>query len=287
MGAAGPVLIVRKATNFERYGELAGCDREALQQFHNQHHQTLVKLRSELASQGLPVVEIGRAEDLPAGEFRACISFGGDGTLLAASHKLPAHIPLIGFRSSEESVGYLCSAHPGQEAQLVAALKNDAVATIKVARLQAYVTYQDGREPLLTTPVLNDILYANESPAETTRYTLQFGDRREVHRSSGIWIATAIGSSAAIRAAGGVDLPVTDGQAQFRVRELYREPGSRHELEGACFFPGQDELLIESACRAAILALDGQHGQISLAYGDRVQFRAGPPLILAEPKQAR
>ena len=63
------------------------------------------------------------------------------------------------------------------------------------------------------------------SPAETTRYELQFNKKVEEHKSSGLWLSTAIGSTAAISAAGGQELAFDSQLSQYIVRELYKPKG--------------------------------------------------------------
>ena len=103
-----------------------------------------------------------------------------------------------------------------------------------LARLEVVI---DGR--VWQSRVLNDVLVCHESPAATTRYEITTDAGREVHRSSGIWIATPAGSTAAIRSAGGRALPAGSRRLQYRVRELYREPGRSYRLTGAVLAEGQ------------------------------------------------
>ena len=70
-------------------------------------------------------------------------------------------------------------------------------------RLSARVVRLDIDEVVETAPILNDILFANLYPAAVTRYKIKYNGRQEVHKSSGVWISTATGSTAAISAAGG------------------------------------------------------------------------------------
>ena len=65
------------------------------------------------------------------------------------------------------------------------------------------------------------------TPAAMTSYTLDIGSVSEPQRSSGLWIATAAGSTAAIRAAGGCILPLRSRKLQYLVRgAVQRRPVS-------------------------------------------------------------
>lgn len=283
------VLIVTKTTNYELHGpsieaKLArgGVPSDAVERLkvaHKEHHETVTALRDALRRSGTPFVEVGR--DQPrAMEHDIVVTVGGDGTLLAASHQMTHGGRIFGLRSSYSSVGYLCCAGPKDVERLVHGIQHGTSKAVKVPRLLAEIFRIETGETIQSVPILNDFLYANVNPAATTRYKVTFGGKSEIHRSSGIWIATGVGSTAAIFAAGGEQRPLDDAQAQFRVRELYRLGHEAPTIDGGLFDPSVETLMIENRCPQAILALDGQHGSLELAYGDRITFKWAPPVEL-------
>ena len=70
--------------------------------------------------------------------------------------------------------------------------------------------------------VLNDILVCHHNPGAMSRYFLTVEGTREEQRSSGVWIATAAGSSGGLHSAGGKVLTQKSKEFQYRPRELYR-----------------------------------------------------------------
>lgn len=283
------ILIVTKTTNFELHGQAIGeninqgrVSSDALSRLvlaHDEHYETLECLKEELDLASISYRLVSR--DSPwswDGTFTAVVSVGGDGTLLAASHNIQSEGCLIGIRSSQSSVGYLCSAGISELKTLVRNLKNGKITWQTVSRVRAEITKASTGETIETVPVLNDLLYANANPAATTRYKILFRDRYETHRSSGIWFATGMGSTAAVLAAGGERRPQTDPLFQFRVRELYKLGHKFPEIEGGLFDPVVDQLDIENRCPQAILATDGQHGNLDLGYGDIIKIKRGPLL---------
>lgn len=288
------VLIVRKTTNFELYGDavkqrtdLGGVPAdtfERLEDAHTEHYRVLLRLRELLVQEGLPFQEVSRDDPMPKNNYSIVITVGGDGTLLSASHKIHTGL-VLGVKSSSSSVGFLCAA---DEISLPTWIKKIAAGDIKgapVNRASAYVVRADGRAAFATDPVVNDFLYANSNPAATTRYRIRFGKRTETHRSSGIWVATGAGSTAAIFAAGGEQRPVDDPKLQFRVRELYKLGLSRPVIENGFFDPDGEGILIENRCESAVLAVDGQHGAHTMTYGDTISFRSAPPLhVVLRPR---
>ena len=99
------------------------------------------------------------------------------------------------------------------------------VGEVFLARMQ--VTINDR---LLPYYVLNDLLVAHANPAAMTSYILDIVSVSEPQRSSGLWIATAAGSTAAIRAAGGRILPLRSRKLQYLVREPYNGDRCRYRL---------------------------------------------------------
>jgi NAD+ kinase len=120
---------------------------------------------------------------------------------------------------------------------------------------------------LLPYYVLNDLLIAHASPAAMTSYTLRLGTVSEPQRSSGLWIATAAGSTAAIRAAGGRVLPLRSRRLQYLVREPYSGDGCRYRLLKGTVAPGTT-LEVISKTRRGRLFMDGPHLRFSLGLGD-------------------
>jgi NAD+ kinase len=154
---------------------------------------------------------------------------------------------------------------------------------VQVERLAAEIHFVRHGGTQRTEPVLNDFLYTHLNPAATTRYRLQWGDQKEDQLSSGIWMSTGVGSTAAIRTAGGEATSLQDSRFQFYVRELYSPPSRPCMLQTAFFTPEAASFSIENYSERAILAFDGQHGKVDLRYGDRVRFLRGPRLTLAMP----
>lgn len=285
------VLIVKKTTNYELHGPVIEAKVKVghvpadalvkLKSAHTEHYATLTSLREELAKAKIAFDEVSRNDPWPTSRAHdLVVTVGGDGTLLAATHQMTAGGLIFGLRSSFSSVGFLCCAGPADVQALVQAIVQKSFATESVQRLKAEVTRIDSGEILETKPVLNDFLYTNTNPAATTRYKLHFAGRSETHRSSGIWVATATGSTAAIMAAGGQRRPLTETSFQFRVRELYRLDLTTAQIDAGFFEPEKVTLEIDNRCPSALLAMDGQHGMLELSYGDRVTFKRAKPLNL-------
>lgn len=286
------VLVIRKPTNLEQHGEvvksqvesggLAETHMERLQKAHDEHYLCFEKVRKALRTHNIPSIEIKRGDMRPAGNFSAVISVGGDGTLLSASHAIEGKTPIIGIRSSGSSVGFLCAGGLNEVDEIVAAYANDKLSFRKRARIKARIRKMEDQSEIVTFPVLNDFLYTSANPAATTRYKVFFDGLVETQKSSGFWISTATGSTAAISAAGGYQMNPDDQNLQFVVRELYQTDQPDPKIQKSIFDGETKTLEIENHCANGILALDGERGVIRLKYGDHISFLKGNSIKVAE-----
>lgn len=248
-----------------------------------EQERTLVALQEALARLGVTPTTVS-VEALDAKARRALagarlvISVGGDGTLLTASHWVTG-ASLLGVNSApRSSVGYTTIARRANVARVLARIGSGDLLPQPVARIEVEL------EGKLLPPALNDVLIAHEQPAATSRYRLRLGRRAEDHRSSGLWVATAVGSTAGIRSAGGQTVPLDDRRLQFRARELYRAKGRGATLESGFVEPEQS-LVVESAMEAGWLYIDGSRMAIRFPFGARATFRIAEQslLLFADP----
>ena len=291
------VLLITKPTNYEQYGsrirkQVDVCSLDPfhlsdLEEAHNEHYSCLDKVRNKLQEASIDFVQITRGQLWPVFKYDAIITVGGDGTLLSASHGIYDDTPVIGFKSSNSSVGYLCVGDESYVDKTIDDLKNSKLEFSRRKRLSAKVIRLDIEEVVETAPILNDILFANLYPAAVTRYKIKFNGREEVHKSSGIWLSTATGSTAAISAAGGKVYAPKSDKFQFLAREVYTSDGSSPSLIHEVFDFPSSSLSIENHCSRAILAQDGERGVIHLHYGDVIEITEGPDLMLVLSEKER
>ncbi len=123
--------------------------------------------------------------------------------------------------------------------------------------------------------VLNDVLITHRRPGGMSRYWLKVGRVQEEQRSSGLWIATAAGSTAAIRSAGGRVLPRASRSLQYRLRELYAPGRNRGRLKGGVV-PAGMTIRIGSLMKKGLICVDGEHVTLPFRYGDGLEIRPSP-----------
>lgn len=261
----------------KRHRELNPELTQKMQSAHEEHSHALDTLRRLIAQTGAQASwferdTLSRSLD----EFRLVISFGGDGTFINASHFIEKTL-LLGVNSSpENSVGHYCRYELRTSAG-EKKLREDLITLLEARRgqpkesrlMRLKVLLQDRAAPF---PVLNDVLFSEQNPAATSRYTLQW--RNHVHHqiSSGLWVTTPTGSTAAYASAGGK--PFTRRELRFIVRELYSDAAKKRLTHGVVR-PGESLKIISSMMHGA-LWLDGSHYRIPVALGEHITLCIHP-----------
>jgi len=283
------VLVIYKKSDFQIYVKEHGDphisalleqqDPAALKMLrsHQENEAAFEQVRAALKDRDIRSRWVYRANPQTVDDFDLVVAIGGDGTLLEAARKMYGSVPLLGVNSSpSSSVGHLMATDaPGFE-QALERIQSGSLALLGLTRIEVLV---DG-EPLRPL-ALNDILFAHPIPAATSRYEMVMGERCEVQRSSGVWIATATGSTAAILSAGGERMPLSDTQLQYRVREIYPLPWEPPPELIHGFITAEQTLGITSRTRKSTLFLDGPWVSHQVSFGQRLTFRrAAEPLWL-------
>ena len=302
------ILVVYKKSQLEmlrRGGVLPrGADGARLRRSDRENRGTIESVCRVLDRAGFACQAVWRADLDKARRADLIVTVGGDGTFLEASHVAGTR-PILGVNSDpSHSLGLFCAADRESFPALFQRWREGKLREIRLQRLAVRI---NGR--LIREPVLNDVLFAHPNPAVTAHYVLSAmsykrKDRRggsraapttpghmhsamtlrriwtEAQKSSGVWIATAAGSTGAIHSCDGAVLPQTSGRFQFALREPVRRGRvlARHVRgilgEGA-------RLRLVSRMRRAALYVDGGHLNYPLRWGDEVEITGG-----AEPLRA-
>src|SRR4029450_11532437 len=267
-------LVVYKKSYYELYGYTQRAGRFASLQGHHQaildasgrrheeRQRTLAAVQAAFDGVGIPYDCLYRGEFTSVAGYDLVLSVGGDGTFLEVA-RYAGDLPILGVNSDpERSTAFFCAANRSTIRPYLEALMAGKVGEVLLARMQ--VTINDR---LLPSYALNDLLVAHANPAAMTSYTLDIGSVSEPQRSSGLWIATAAGSTAAIRAAGGRILPLRSRKLQYLVREPYHGNRCRYRLRKG-IIGTETPLAVPSRTRRGRLSLDGPHLRFSLGLGD-------------------
>ncbi len=209
----------KKNPRYERLVEEGGQMATSLEAAHHAHEAALSAVKQICANLGLKVRTHYRARvTKESTKGRLVITVGGDGTVLDASHKLQVEngATLFGVNSDpDRSVGFLCASRADNFESVLTKVLDNQLSPMRLPRVRGDI---DGVP--LPFPVLNEVLFAHRNPAGTSRYALVTdGAEEEAHKSSGLWVAGPVGSTAAIASAGGQVLVLVVGRLQRAARE--------------------------------------------------------------------
>ncbi|MDP2654287.1 MAG: NAD(+)/NADH kinase [Candidatus Omnitrophota bacterium] len=237
------------------------------QRTHIQHYRTMTEIEQYLRVKKISYVAEMRGRMIDYSGFDFVLTVGGDGTFLEAAQQVTRQL-ILGINSDPVwSVGRFCAANSHTFRKVLDSILSGKFRTQILNRLKMKI-----RDTGATFNILNDVLVCHENPATMSRYILKIRGIGDEHRSSGIWISPAAGSTGAIRSAGGKILPLLSDWWQYMPRELYYKTGQTHKLRGGTL-TAQDRLTLVSAMKDGVAYVDGSHLKHSLRLGDEVTIR--------------
>ncbi|QQR91537.1 MAG: NAD(+)/NADH kinase [Myxococcales bacterium] len=266
----------RKLPEMKRLLQKRDRSVERLRESHDAHVKGVSEATRILRSLGAKVVLRYRGDAGNADDFDFVVTLGGDGTLLWASHFVPADIPIMGINTApKDSVGHFCAGHVKDLKGLFQQALDQELAMMRLSRMRVEVD-----EVLVSNRILNDVLFAHECPAATSRYLIEHNGKVEDQKSSGIWVGPAAGSTAARRSAGGHVMRIQSKRLEYVVREPYFEPTQDYKMTRGYIEDGS-ELEIQSKMRPGKLYLDGSRLQFAVPFGSTIRMtRSDEPLLL-------
>lgn len=246
---------------------------------HEVHEHARATVVEACRRAGAHVKELYRAHMRSVARVDLVVTVGGDGTVLDASHRVGT-VPLLGVNSNpERSVGFLTGTDAAGFEKVLHEVLDGSLSPRRLMRLAVTLNGRD-----LRVPILNDLLFTHANPAAMSRYKLQNGARSEEHKSSGVWVATPTGSTAAISSAGGDTQPMDDRRFQWRVREPYARPGKVVAMKGG-YTGARGRLSLTCLMRDGAVFLDGSHIRHAVGMGDVLEVTAHPQdLWLVRPR---
>lgn len=234
---------------------------------HDAHYNALIHVQQVLDRMGLRYCTIDRKRDIPKGAYDLIVTVGGDGTFLSASAQTEDEF-MLGINSNPSvSVGRFCTATQKDFAPILQKAIAGKCAIQKLHRMELWL---NGK--FTGIRALNDLLICHVSPPAMSHYQLTIGGRSEEQHSSGVWVATASGSTGAIQSAGGRPMPLSSGALQYRPRELYVKHLRAYRLTGSVLKPGAP-LLFHSKMEDGRVFVDGTRAQLSFCHGDVLEVR--------------
>lgn len=275
------VLLLHKKSAYAIYflerkillGEHGKSDiRKEIKRFknaHDEHYATLESLERLLKEHGFCYTKCTRGTKANYDRFDLVITVGGDGTFLEAARSIKAQA-VLGVNSSSFSVGKLCAGNARNLKELITKI---SCGQFHLSRWQRLRLELEGHD----RPVdcVNDVLICHANPAAMSRYYLAVKGIKEEQRDSGLWVASAVGSSGAIRSAGGKALHVTDKKIQYLPRELYDGFSKSYHLKGGVVGP-KGMISVTSLMRNGMIFVDGTHFHLKFPFNSTLKISLSP-----------
>ncbi len=232
-------------------------------------------VRAVLESEGIRVREARRLGRIPNGKYDLIVAVGGDGTVLDIARHVDA-TPILAVNSSpSSSYGYFSCATADTLEPMLTRILADGIEPVELTRISLEIDGQ--RHPY---PALNDVLFGNALPAATSRYVLGIGDDEEAQKGSGVWVATAAGSTGAIRSAGGDVVDIREQWLQYWVREPFKG-ATAHQYRLVNGHVGPSGIRFRSQMIQGTVYLDGRRNGVPIGFGSTAVLRPdAPPLRL-------
>ena len=310
------ILVIVKQTPYEQYLQSKAQGKapvalrwERLRNRYETHKECVDNVRTILKKSGVNFSVVSREE-----MHRGCllgvdllIAVGGDGTMLNAASFVDSSIPILGVnsdptrpeergvgnvRDERRSTGALCATSANDLDESIPRILSGEVVVRSRTRIQCIVrsTYTETRLP----PALNDILLAHPSPAAFPLFRLHLNKGKAVPSfdhsqkleeefsfnawSSGMWICTSVGSSAAMAASGGFVMDRNDDDLQYMIREHLLEQG-QHKEKGHGIINPTKMLSIRWNSQFGCVYVDGSHMYHELQLGDEIKIDCHAPKI--------
>ncbi len=242
---------------------------------HRRHQETLTQVLKALTRHAVAFDAYERDTLTDYSDYDRVVTVGGDGTFLEAARFSTNQI-LLGINSDPEwSVGRLCAADPGSLDRALADMLSERAQPSALTRLDIACPHLGAH-----FFALNDVLIVHQNPAALSRYRIEIADIGEEHRNSGLWVATAAGSTGAIHSAGGRPLPLVSRSIQYMPRELYSDwKNQPYALRGGVL--ETDNISITSLMDGGAFFIDGAHQHYPLPLDAELHItRSDKPLYV-------
>ena len=243
---------------------------QTMKEAHDSHLKAMDSVDAAIRQRGLDATWAHDLSDIDPDDYSLVITVGGDGTVLHASHSI-GQTPIMAVNSSPKtSMGYFTCTGPDQFGPVLDKIDKGDISPVKLHRMEVGLN-----EKVVGTRVLNDVLFCHTCPASTSRFVIGFKEESETLLSSGLWVCTAAGSTAAVRAAGGKVMPLGSQRLQFVVREPCYSEGADEICKPKLvngYIDKEQTLSIRSKTSSAKLYLDGPHVVVPVEFGDIITF---------------
>ena len=205
--------------------------------------------------------------------YKFIIVIGGDGTLLRTAQYIKDQLVLgVNCHCGIREGFFLKTDLRNFKERFELFLKNK-YKILTLNRIKAVI------DKIETAPSLNEIYVGERRAYRTSKYYIKIGNKEEFQKSSGILIATAAGSHAWLKSAGGNILDVESNEVQYFVRESYKG-----KLTKPILIAGKvpKDFEITSLMEDGIVVVDSTSEEYGFKKGKELKIIKSEPLRLVD-----
>ncbi len=198
---------------------------------------------------------------------RDCIIIvGGDGTFLKTAHHVTSTTPFLCVTADEKNTeGFFSNTTIKDLKQKMNLIISGKCKKKILWRLVAKI---NGKA---IEPCLNEYYIGRKKPYDVANYILQYKNKKELQKSSGVLVSTPAGSTAWSNGAGGKILPIESKQFQFVVREPYKGRITKTTMHKHVL-KKTDDIIITSQSNDMIIVADALGREHRLENGTYVEI---------------
>ena len=214
---------------------------------------SVLETKSILQEHGYKVKLIQRRKLIKKTSADLIVPVGGDGTVLSTI-PFVNDSPVIAVNAFPKiSVGFFCVATAKNLKAYLTKIELGKINPKNVPLLEVLI---EGKK--MKRVALNEFLIASNRPAHTSKYEIIMGKKKELQRSSGVWVCAGPGSTAATHSAGGKKMSIDSCKLQFVVREPCPYPCEKYEFKKGVLEEGKSFEVISHIDKGMIFP-DGKY----------------------------
>ncbi len=199
------------------------------------------------------------------------ITVGGDGTFLRASHFIDKQL-ILGVNSEPKTKeGFFMNSNKTDFEEKFMRILNGKFKIKKLSRLEAHISKPNEKKTeKVDVLALNEFYIGPRKSYHAAKYSIQIGNKKEIHKSSGILVSTPAGSHAWSKSCINKSLKLNSMNYQFVVREPYEGKVFKNYKLKYGILVGNKEINITSHMIDGILVADSVSKEYSIKNGYNV-----------------
>lgn len=196
------------------------------------------------------------------------LAVGGDGTFLRASQFIRRQL-IFGVNADVKSKeGFFMESDKNNFEEKLKKIINNKFKVKKLPRLEAYINNRK-----IDSYAVNEFYIGAKKGYHAAKYIIEFGKRKERHKSSGILVTTPAGSNAWASSCFDRRLPMNSKNFQFVVREPYEGKVFKNYKMKHGILKSSQKIKVHSEMLDGVIVADSVGKEFAFRNGSKAVFR--------------